>query len=156
MKMIAIDMNMPTSCMGCPCLDARDCRCNITQKRASLVKRPEYCPLREVEDDEEIKHAIRRPRSYTALYAYDKVSKRIFRIGDDTHDSLTVRNGEVHYINLQNGGGGTAKDVKYHGYVLLETDAGCLEDEFGIIDQRYKKEIRAYLDERRSKDEDSD
>ena len=49
--MIAINMNMPTSCMACPCLDTQHIRCNIARKSASLVKRPEYCPLREVEDD---------------------------------------------------------------------------------------------------------
>lgn len=85
---------------------------------------------------------------FTDLYVLDKQSGRIHRIGDDRHDSLdSWVFGEVRYHNLQNGDGGGVEDKEGYGYVILKTDAGYFNDEYGIIDRRYEKEIKAYLKE---------
>lgn len=81
----------------------------------------------------------------TDLYVLDKESHCIHKLGDQAHDGLYVMNGEIRYYNLQNGDGGGVRDEDGCGYVILESDAGFLEDEFGIIDKRFEKEIRAYL-----------
>lgn len=83
--------------------------------------------------------------SLTSLYVYDKETKRIHRIGDERHDALYVINGEIRYHNLQNGDGGGVKDEDGCGYVILESEDGFLENEFGILDKRYEEEIKAYL-----------
>lgn len=85
--------------------------------------------------------------SLTSLYVYDKETKRIHRIGDDNHDALYVINGEIRYHNLQNGDGGGVKDKDGYSYVILESEDGFLENEFGIIDKRFEKEIQAYFNE---------
>lgn len=82
------------------------------------------------------------------LYVIDKHSRRIHRIGTDHHDSLVVfSDGEIHYRNLQNGDGGTAKDEEGMGYVILKSDCGYLVGEYGIEDERFIPEITAYLKE---------
>lgn len=44
--------------------------------------------------------------SNTDIYVRDKQSGRIHRIGDDRHDNLCINNqGELEYMNLQNGDG---------------------------------------------------
>ena len=81
-----------------------------------------------------------------SLWVMDKYSKRIHRIGDGWHDSLSSDiYGEVHYVNMQNGDGGGVKDVEGYGYVILMSDSGSLLDEFGIIDKRFVVEIKEYL-----------
>ena len=40
------------------------------------------------------------------LYIRDKYSGKIHKVGDDTHDCITVdEEGTIHYYNLQNGDG---------------------------------------------------
>ena len=87
------------------------------------------------------------------LYVYDKQSKCIHRIGDDRHDALDVRNGELRYHNLQNGDGGGTEDVEGYGYVILNSDNGSLLDEVAsyytgeeaICDLRFEEQIKEYL-----------
>ena len=83
----------------------------------------------------------------TDLYVLDKRTGMIHRIGNDCHDSLTIMDGEVHYHNMQNGDGGTCSNVEGYGYVILKSEFGMLEDEYGIIDKRFEKKIRRYLKE---------
>lgn len=84
------------------------------------------------------------------LWVMDKTDKTIHRIGEWQHDSLWVdMNGEIHYHNLQNGDGGTAKDIDGYGYVILESEFGYLEGKYGIQDKRFEDEIQAYLDKMR-------
>ena len=84
--------------------------------------------------------------SLTSLYVYDKETKRIHRIGDERHEALYVINGEIRYHNLQNGDGGGVKDEEGCGYVILESEDGFLENEFGILDKRYEEEIQTEVD----------
>ena len=41
------------------------------------------------------------------LYIKDTDINEVHRIGDNPHDMLTIKDGELHYTNLQNGGGCT-------------------------------------------------
>lgn len=100
-----------------------------------------HCSNCDVNDDGEISSAEQRS-SLTDLYVLDTESGRIHLVGSEQHDSLSVFDGEVHYFNLQNGDGGTAKDG---GYVILQTEDGSLVGEYGIVDKRYEKEIEQYL-----------
>lgn len=79
----------------------------------------------------------------TDLYVIDMESRKIYRVGDNPHDSLSVINGEVRYFNMQNGDGGGVNDG---GYRILKTEDGCFEGEFGIIDKRFAKEISEYIE----------
>lgn len=79
------------------------------------------------------------------MYVIDRESGDIHKIGDDTHDSIVIMGGEVHYHNLQNGDGGTCRDDKDCGYCIIESRHGMLEDEYGIIDKRFEEEIDAFM-----------
>ena len=83
----------------------------------------------------------------TDIYVIDVGgTNKVRRVGENTHDSLTVdETGLLRYYNLQNGDGGT---MFSGGYRILQSEHGQLENEFGIIDERYKKEIREYLTEK--------
>lgn len=52
--MVQIDMEMPRSCYDCPCCyDLIYCnlsQCGVDQETAH-EKRPDWCPLKEVKDD---------------------------------------------------------------------------------------------------------
>ena len=41
------------------------------------------------------------------LYIKDTDFNEVYRIGDNPHDMLTIKDGKLHYANLQNGGGCT-------------------------------------------------
>ena len=41
------------------------------------------------------------------LYIKDTDFNEVHRIGDNPHDMLTIKDGKLHYTNLQNGGGCT-------------------------------------------------
>lgn len=84
-------------------------------------------------------------RTLCDLYVYDKSNKAIHRIGENVHDGLTYLNSDIHYYNLQNGDGGSCNDDEKNGYVILRSEFGMLEDEYGIIDKRFENEIREYL-----------
>lgn len=61
----------------------------------------------------------------TDLFVYDRDSKRVHKVGSDSHDSLYVdSNGVVVYYNLQNGCG-TLPDGT-GTYVFIETMDGCM------------------------------
>ncbi len=83
----------------------------------------------------------------TDLYVIDKINGEIHRVGDNIHDSLHIMDNQVHYLNIQNGDGGSGYNENGAGYVILKSDCGSLEDEFGIIDDRFEEEIRRYLNE---------
>lgn len=59
------------------------------------------------------------------LYVLDKETGHIHRVGDDCHDSLDVRDGEVHYHNLQNGDGTLPGNMG--GYVFVDSEAGMCD-----------------------------
>ena len=82
------------------------------------------------------------------MFVLDKENGNIHRIGEGMHDAIWVVEDALHYRNLQNGDGGTVNDAGEYGYVILRSDCGCLEDDFGIIDKRYEKEIKEYLNGR--------
>lgn len=83
----------------------------------------------------------------TNLYVLDKFLSEIHRIGADTHDSLSIRDGKIFYYNLQNGDGGGVEDEASCGYVILYSEDGCLTDERGeVIDKRFEKEIREWIE----------
>lgn len=86
----------------------------------------------------------------TDLYVIDLHERKVHRIGDEPHDSLYVWDGRLQYYNLQNGDGGGVKKESGAGYVILESESGSLVDEFGIIDKRFEKEIKMYLEERKN------
>ena len=101
-----------------------------------------------LEEYQETGECNRIHHSLCNLYVMDKHDKRIHRIGKEDHDSLVVfSDGEIHYYNLQNGDGGTAKDEEGMGYVILKSDCGYLVGEYGIEDERFIPEITAYLKE---------
>lgn len=95
---------------------------------------------------ERLKKQMAKSPSHADLYVYDKHFKKIHRIGDDVHDAFMVMDGEVHYYNMQNGDGGTVNDVEGYGYVILKSEYGWLEGEYGILDKRYEKEIQEYIE----------
>lgn len=80
------------------------------------------------------------------MYVIDKTTGRIHRIGDERHDGIWIEGNRIHYYNLQNGDGGTIEDIKVDGYCILRSDCGMLEDEYGIMDKRFEKEIRRFLE----------
>ena len=83
-----------------------------------------------------------------SLWVIDKYSRKIHKIGEGWHDSLSSDvHGEVHYVNMQNGDGGGVRDEAGYGYVILMSDSGSLLVEFGIIDKRFVSEIKDYLKE---------
>ena len=83
----------------------------------------------------------------TNLYVLDKYFNEIHRIGADTHDSLSIRDGKLFYYNLQNGDGGFVADEASCGYVILWSEDGSLTDECGeVIDKRFEKEIREWIE----------
>ena len=89
----------------------------------------------------------RRDTRLCDLYVIDKHSKQIHRIGEHDHDSLSTILGYVDYVNLQCGDGGGVDSEDGYGYAIIKSDSGSLCDEFGIIDQKYVKEIIEYLKE---------
>lgn len=61
----------------------------------------------------------------TDLYVLDKETGHIHRVGDDCHDSLDVRNGEVYYYNLQNGCGTLPDGMGT--YEFVDSEAGMCD-----------------------------
>lgn len=48
--MIAIDMEMPTSCANCPCADDESMFCKAAKEYIPMLGKPRFCPLREIEE----------------------------------------------------------------------------------------------------------
>ena len=70
--------------------------------------------------------------SLTDIYIRDKENGMVRRVGDNQHDMLTINeNGQLAYLNLQNGDGCRTGDP-YGGYEFVPN-----EDEYGYnIDPR--------------------
>lgn len=50
--MVKIDMKMPKNCNGCPFLFYAK-NCALTIRQVELNSRPDWCPLIEIDEDEE-------------------------------------------------------------------------------------------------------
>lgn len=60
------------------------------------------------------------------LYIKDTDTNEVRRIGDNPHDMLTIRNGKLHYTNLQNGGVCTLGEEPMDWYKFVDN-----ADDFG-------------------------
>ena len=91
------------------------------------------------------------------LYIKDKGLNEVRRIGDDCHDMLTIKDGKLHYQNLQNGGGCTlgeeAKDwyefvdnTDDYGYNCDPRDSEVQSSKLKICDYYYKGYCSKYDD----------
>lgn len=54
---------------------------------------------------DELERYIKENPKFIQIEVYDKATKSAHVVGTDPHDSLYVRDGVVHYYNLQNGEG---------------------------------------------------
>lgn len=66
----------------------------------------------------------------TDFWVRDKLTGRVHKVGDEQHDSIWVDDeGELHYMNLQNGDGCSGKShlKDGDGYEFVPSDCGTLE-----------------------------
>ena len=71
------------------------------------------------------------------FYVMDKETGRIHRVGDEQHDAIWVsEEGELHYMNLQNGDGCSGKSHlnEGDGYEFIPSDCGRMGIPF-FLDQ---------------------
>lgn len=73
----------------------------------------------------------KRETTLVDIFVRDKSDGSIHRVGSNSHDSLSVRDGLVSYYNLQNGeGSGEDSD-----YTFVDSDWGEIEGREGDYDQ---------------------
>lgn len=71
----------------------------------------------------------------TDIFVRDKTDGSVHRVGSDRHDSIDVRDGVVHYYNLQNGEGtGECGDYEF------------VDSEYGAIDEQQLSDFICLLD----------
>ena len=85
------------------------------------------------------------------LYVIDKTTNEIHRIGEGCHDSLIVYADGVRYYDMQNGDGGGPDNDPRSGYCILQTFHGAFSEDVGIWDDRFREQIKKYMEEQDGK-----